>query len=393
MRRVTADQARRIALAAQGFTDPEPTGAVDRRHFRRVFRRIGLLQLDSVNVLARSHYLPVLARLGPYHRARLDDYTARSGEVFEYWSHVASLLPVEDYPLYRHRMDAEPIWESIAVMGREHPEYVRSVYDEIAERGPLTVSDLSDPGARTGPWWGYGNGKYALEWLFMKGRITSRRTNGFTRLYDLTERVIPQHLLDAEPVPENEAHRVLLLKAARHHGIGTARDLADYHRIKVPAARPILAGLVAAGELEQVEVPGWRNPVYLHPEADRPRRAHGTALLSPFDSLIWERDRTERIFNFFYREQVVDFLRKRVRDDVEVLGLPPEEQIAHASAHDECGKAGAFQPVQYFQRITGDVRPAESVLGARNNFRPEPRLGVGGVQTASVMLTGFKTWL
>ena len=304
MRQVTVDQARRIALAAQGFADPAPSGAVDRRHFRRVFRRIGLLQLDSVNVLVRSHYLPVLARLGPYDRSRLDDYTGRSGEIFEYWSHVASLLPVEDYPLYRHRMEGDPIWQSIAEVARDHPDYVRSVYDEITERGPLTVSDLSDPGARTGPWWGYGHGKHALEWLFTKGRITSRRTNGFNRVYDLTERVIPERLLDVAPVSEEEAHRTLLLKAARHHGIGTAKDLADYHRIRVPSARPILAGLVAAGELEQVAVDGWRGPVYLHPEAASPRRAHGTALLSPFDSLVWERDRTERLFGFHYRIEI-----------------------------------------------------------------------------------------
>lgn len=304
MRRVTVDQARRIALAAQGFADSPPTGRIDRRHLRRIFRRIGVVQLDSVNVLVRSHYLPVHARLGSYDRSLLDDYTNRSGEVFEYWSHVASLIPVEDFPLYRHRMEAEPVWSSIAEIGRDDPGYVESVYQEIAERGPLTVSDLADPGARTGPWWGHGHGKHALEWLFYKGKITTRRTNGFTRVYDLTQRVIPGDLLDAEPVPEEEAQRTLLLRAARHHGIGTAKDLADYHRINVPAARAILARLVAGGELEQVEVPGWRGPVYLHPEATQPRRSHGTALLSPFDSLVWERDRTERLFGFRYRIEI-----------------------------------------------------------------------------------------
>ncbi len=312
MRRVTVDQARRIAVAAQGFNDPPLRGPADVRAFRRVFRRIGLLQLDSVNVLARSHYLPVLARLGPYDRDRLDAYTSASGEVVECWAHVASLVPVEDFPLYRHAMEAKSMWPELAAVEQERPGYVEAVYREIAEHGPLTASELSDPGERTGPWWGYGHGKLALEWLFRRGRIISWRGPGFTKIYDITERVIPAHLLGAEFPSRDEAYRTHLLQAARHHGIGTAKDLVDYHRISLVRSRPILDELVAASELDEVEVPGWKGPVYLHPEARMPRRPTGTALLSPFDPLVWERSRNERIFDFRYRIEIYTPEPKRV---------------------------------------------------------------------------------
>jgi uncharacterized protein YcaQ len=304
MRQLSERQARRIALAAQGFADPRPRGRVDRRHFRRVIGRVGVLQLDSVNVVARSHYLPVWSRLGPYDREALDDFTARSGEMFEYWGHVASLMPVELYPALRWRMDAiEPGPRTQRIMD-QHPEYIDMVYDEIATGGPLTVSELSDPGARTGPWWGHGKGKIALDWLFAKGEITAYRNGNFGRIYDLPERVIPAEYLNASPLDRLAAFRHLLLLAARHHGIAVATDLADYYRLHRPTAHRVLADIVTAGELEEVTVAGWPQPAYLHPEARLPRRISGTALLSPFDSLIWERDRAERIFGFFYRIEI-----------------------------------------------------------------------------------------
>jgi uncharacterized protein YcaQ len=293
-----------MALAAQGFSDSAPSGRVDRRHFRRVVGRVGLLQLDSVNVVARSHYLPMWSRLGPYDRDALDGFTARSGEIFEYWGHVASLLPVELYPALRWRMEAMEPGPRTRKILHEHPEYIDMVYDEILTRGPLTVSDLSDPGGRTGPWWGHGKGKIALDWLFSKGAITAYRNGNFGRLYDLPERVIPAEHLNARPLDRIEAFRHLLLLAARHHGVGTAADLADYYRLHRPTARRVLTDIVAAGELEEVTVAGWSQPAYLHPEATLPRRISGAALLSPFDSLIWERDRTERLFGFFYRIEI-----------------------------------------------------------------------------------------
>ncbi len=304
MRRMSHDVARKIALAAQGFADPRPAGRIDRRHFRRMFRQVGLLQLDSVNVVARAHYLTTFARLGPYDPVALDAYTARSGEIFEYWGHEASLLPVERHRLFRWRMAEREPWHRIQDVLEKHPDYLDLVYDEIATHGPRSVGELADPGARRGPWWGHNKGKTTLEWLFSKGRLTAYRTANFTRVYDLPERVIAAAHLDGEIPDRDTAHRELLLLAARHHGIGTADDLADYYRLHAPSARPVVQELAAGGHLVEVEVDGWRQPAYLHPEARRPHAVTGAALLCPFDSLIWKRDRTERIFGMRYRIEV-----------------------------------------------------------------------------------------
>ena len=301
---IQPNAARRIALAAQGFATTRPTGRVDVRHFRRVLRDVGVLQLDSVNVLSRSHYLPMFARLGPYDRVTLDRFTSNSGEVYEYWGHAASLLPAARYRLFRWRMDAFEPWGSIRNLEAEHPGYIETVYNEIASHGPIGVAQLSDPGARTGPWWGHGRGRVALDWLFASGRITAYRDHRFGRVYDLPERVIRAEYLNAPSATRDEAYRELLLLGAAHHGIGTAKDLVDYYRLKVPLARPILAELVESGELIAAEVPGWTQPAYLHPAARQPRRIRGAALLSPFDSLVWERDRTERLFGFHYRIEI-----------------------------------------------------------------------------------------
>ncbi len=312
MRKLSNDQARRIALGAQGFADPRPQGRVDRRHFRRVMERVGLLQLDSVNVLQRSHYLPMWSRLGPYSTDALDQFTAHSGEVFEYWGHEASLLPVERHRLFRWRMEQMEPWRRVQGIIGGYPGYVESVRDEIAAHGPLTVSDLSDPGDRTGSWWGHGKGKTALDWLFAKGQITAYRNGNFGRLYDIPERVIAGEHLDTATPTKDEAFRELLLLGARHHGVGTATDLTDYYRLNRPAARPILAEIVANGELEEVEVEGWKHPAFMHPEAKLPRRIGGAALLSPFDPVVWERDRAERMFGFHYRIEIYVPQPKRV---------------------------------------------------------------------------------
>lgn len=303
-RRLTIDQARRIALGAQGFTTPRPTGRVDIRHFRRVLDRIGLLQLDSVNVLERSHYLPMFSRLGPFDRSAFDRWTVRSGELFEYWGHEASLIPVERYAAFRFRMDEMEPWGMMRRLIDERPGYVEGVLDEVAERGPLTVSDLDDPGERAGAWWGYAPGKIALEWLFARGDITAKRTSSFGRRYDLPERVVPQWALERPHLDRADAYRALLVDAARHHGVGTASDLADYHRLHTPTVRTVLADLAAEGAIVPVSVDDWRQAAYLHPDAVLPRRPCGTALLSPFDSLVWNRDRLERLFGFRYRIEI-----------------------------------------------------------------------------------------
>ena len=301
---LSADEARRIALAAQGFAEARPTGRVDARHLRRVLKRINLVQLDSVNVVVRSHFMPFFSRLGPYPQQLVHDLAFKRRELFEYWGHEASLLPLDNYPLLRHRMDqAVPRYRASTLMA-ERPEYAAAILQEVRANGPLTVSDLEDPGQRTGPWWGYAPGKTALEWHFRTGAITTHERRGFTRVYDTTERVLPPDTLDAPlPTPE-DARRELLLRSARAHGVGTAKDLADYYRLNVPAARPLLNALADEGRLQRVAVQGWRQPTYLHPDAKLPRKIEARALLTPFDSLVWERDRTARIFNFDYKIEI-----------------------------------------------------------------------------------------
>ncbi len=303
-RRIADHQARRIALAAQGFADPRPRGRVDVRHLRRVLDRVGLIQLDSVNVATRAHYVPIYSRLGPYPRDGIDRLAYDRRELFEYWGHEASLIPIERYPLFRHRMAAARPWGHVRQLLAEGRGYLESVLDEVRRVGPLTAGGLSDPGGRTGPWWGYSRGKAALEWHFMTGDVTVARRENFTRFYDVPDRVIPAPLLNGSAVPAADAQRELLRLAVRHHGIGTVADLADYYRIRTPVARPILAELAAAGEIEEVDVDGWTGPVYLDPGATCPRTIRGGTLLCPFDPLIWCRPRTERLFGFHYRIEI-----------------------------------------------------------------------------------------
>ncbi|MBN2624771.1 MAG: YcaQ family DNA glycosylase [Acidimicrobiales bacterium] len=300
--------ARRVALAAQGFAEKRPSGRVDSRHFRRVLDRLATVQLDSVNVLARSHELVFFSRLGAYDRAALSRWLWASREVFEYWGHEASLHPATRHPLLRWRMAGDHQWGGIRSSARDNPDMVAAALAEITERGPVTISDLDvhrQAPRKAASWWGWGDGKRVVEHLFHRGEITAIRQNGFTRSYMLPERWLPADVL-AQPTPAaDDAQRELLLVAARAHGVGTARHLADYYRIKVPVASKLLAGLAADGALEPVRVEGWRQPAYLHPEARRPRRRlRARALLSPFDSLIWERDRTEQLFGFRYRIEI-----------------------------------------------------------------------------------------
>lgn len=313
MQTLTIDQARRFALGAQGFADPRPTGRVDVRHFRRVVDRIGLVQLDSVNVFSRTHYMPFFSRLGAYDRAALDAWLWGSSEMFEYWGHEASIIPVQDHNLWRWRMNGTFNWTRLETMRREHPEYLDQVLEQVRDRGPLKTADLHDPGQRDGTsMWGWSKGKVALEALFMGGRITTAHRPNFTRMYDLSERVIPDEHFGAQGLEREEAQSILLLKAARSMGVATAADLADYHRIRMPEARPLIERLSEKGELVEVEVEGWGRTAYLHPEARLPRKVEGRALLSPFDNLVWYRDRIERLWDFHYRIEIYVPEPKRV---------------------------------------------------------------------------------
>jgi uncharacterized protein YcaQ len=311
-------QARRLALAAQGFQRPRPTVPADRRQLRRVLRHTQLIQIDSVNVLMRAHYLPGWSRLGAYEPAALDRMAYRDRELFEYWGHEASLVPVALHPLLRWRMkraeEKFETWGRVARLARERPGYVEHVLAAVGDHGPLTAGELAVEEERNIEDWGWNwtDAKTALEFLFWTGRVTTRERRNFERVYDLPERVIPRAVLDLPTPTEEEAHRQLLLLAAQSCGVGTAGDLADYFRIRTPLARPRLAELVEEGQLEQVAVQGWRNPAYALPGAPIPRRVEARALLVPFDPLIWERDRTERLFGFRYRVEIYVPAARRV---------------------------------------------------------------------------------
>jgi uncharacterized protein YcaQ len=314
---ISRRDARRIALAAQGFTDPRPGGRIDRRHFRRVLDRLATVQIDSVNVLTRSHELVFFSRLGAYDRDALTRWLWSSKEVFEYWGHEASLHPVERQPLLRWRMAEDHAWGGVSRSAADNPAMVAAALAEIAARGPVGMGDLevhkAAPRKAESGWWGWGDGKRVVEHLFWTGDVTAVRRNGFARHYLLPDRWFPPEVL-ARPTPATEqAHRELLLVAARAHGVGTARDLADYYRLNVPRSGPLLEGLVADGLLLPARVEGVRRPAYLHPEARWPRRRlRARALLSPFDSLIWERQRTDELWGMHYRLEIYTPAPKRV---------------------------------------------------------------------------------
>ncbi|HEY5875537.1 MAG TPA: crosslink repair DNA glycosylase YcaQ family protein [Ilumatobacteraceae bacterium] len=298
---------RRIALAAQGLADPRPRGRIDRRHLRRVLDRTGLIQIDSVNVLVRSQELPLFARLGAHPRT-LIPAAAAAGELFEYWGHEASHIPVEHHYLYRWKMEAAKrgaTWGGLTRLDRERPGFVDEILRRVEQDGPVVAGDLSQRIGPKGTWWDWDDGKRALEYLFWTGRLTARRrTNDFARVYDLPERMLPRHALERPTPSEPDARKGLLLQAAKAMGVATTRDLAQYHRQKVPVVKPLVAALAEAGVLVPVQVESWREPAWLHPGAAMPRRVNASALLSPFDSLCWERDRVERVFGFHYRIEI-----------------------------------------------------------------------------------------
>jgi hypothetical protein len=307
---LTSAAARRLAIVAQGLGAPKPVTAPDRRHLRRVLRHTSLLQIDSVNVVARAHYLPAFSRLGPYPSELVDRLAYRDRELFEYWGHEASLLPIELHPLMRWRMkraeERFETWGRLARLAREQPGYLEDVYAEVRDLGPVSAGQVAKEEKRgTEDWgWNWTNAKTALEFLFWTGRITTATRRNFERQYDVAERVIPAAVL-ARPTPsEADAHRELLLIAARAHGVGTVKDLADYFRITVPQSRPRIAELVEDGRLEEVAVRGWTQPAYLVAGTILPRRVNARALLVPFDPLVFERARTERIFGFRYRVEI-----------------------------------------------------------------------------------------
>jgi len=303
--------ARRVALAAQGFGKPAPA-SVGIRQLGALVERLGLLQIDSVNVFERSHYVPAFSRLGPYDKAQLDRLSAGAApRLTEYWVHEASLIPVDDWPLFRWRMQAyrEKAAADDAHWSRDNAPMLAWLLGELAANGPMRASAIEhDANTRTGPWWGWSDVKIGLETLFRWGDVVSGGRERFERVYALPEQVFSTALLDRE-VSAADAHRSLVAQAARAHGIGTVTDLADYFRLRTEPTRAAIAELEDAGELIAVQVPGWGRggapgAAWLHRDARLPRRMDAAAVLSPFDPVVWERARALRLFGFHYRIEI-----------------------------------------------------------------------------------------
>jgi len=308
--------ARRIAIAAQGLAEPRPAGPITRRHLNRVLDRLGLLQIDSVSAVVRAHYMPLFSRLGPYPLALLDDAASpgRNRMLFEYWAHEASLLPLDTWPLMRWRMERagrnEEIYGGLAKWAGGNRPLIEHIHRRVADGGPIAASDI-DGAKGKGGWWGWSDEKAAFEWLFWAGRVTTASRRGFERLYDLPERVLPKSVLDL-PVPApQDAHRELLRHAARALGVATAGDLRDYFRLSPADIKGRIEELVESGAMLPVAVEGWKNQAYLFTGAWLPRRVEARALLAPFDPLVWERARTERLFDFRYRIEIYTPAEKR----------------------------------------------------------------------------------
>ncbi|TFF37166.1 winged helix-turn-helix domain-containing protein [Pseudomonas sp. RIT623] len=311
-------QARRLALSAQGF-GKSPARPPTLANLKRMLQRLGVVQIDSVNALVRSHYLPLFSRLGDYPADLLDQLAwgkRRQRRLFEYWGHEASLLPLELYPLMRWRMahaaDGKGIYRQLATFGRERREVIDRVLAAVRERGALGAGSLSTREERAGPWWDWSEEKHALEWLFAAGEVTVAGRRGFERLYDLPERVLPAEILDQAQPSEAEAHQGLLLHAAGALGVATEQDLRDYFRLSPLQSKAALAVLLEDGRLQACAVQGWKQPAYVAGVPRIPRRIEASALLSPFDSLVWARERTERLFDFRYRLEIDTPAHKRV---------------------------------------------------------------------------------
>jgi len=305
--------ARRVALAAQGFGRPSTGGPPGIRQFGSLIDRLGLLQIDSVNVYERSHYLPVFARLGGYDKAQLDRLTY-SPRITEYWAHEASFIPVDTLPLLRWRQqEYREKWaadsESWFNANRPMTEWLLA---ELAAKGPMRASEIEhESNTRSGSWWGWSDVKRGLETLFRWGDVVSAGRTRFERVYALPEQVLPASVRELQ-VPRDEAMRRLISISARAHGVGTADDFADYFRLKAVDAVPAIRELEESGELLPVAIDGWAKPAWLHRDARLPRRMQATALLSPFDPVVWARARALRLFDFHYRIEIYTPEPKRV---------------------------------------------------------------------------------
>jgi len=319
---LSLSEARRLALASLGFAAKRPAkpGVA---HVRATAKRLSAIQIDSVNVLARAHYVPVFSRYGPYKTTDLDELVHQKRELFEYWGHAACFLPIELYPFMRWRMESQ--LEGWGSLDKDQLKYIEAVFDEVTARGPISAGELSIGGKSKGSWWGWSDGKRAIEFLFRQGRLAIAGRRNFERLYDIPERVFPKEVLRAKAVPRHDAKKELLVRAARAMGVGTAKDVAQYFHVDSWWDRSSADGrrgraktyllfdeLVEEGKLEAVQVEGWKQPGYVIPGAKVPRSVEARALVSPFDPLMWERKWTNSVFGFEYLIEIYVPQPKRI---------------------------------------------------------------------------------
>jgi uncharacterized protein len=389
---ITAPAARRIALAAQGFARRRPATAPNAKQIRELVDRLGVLQLDSVNVFARAHYMPVFSRLGPYDRAVLDRLSAHTRgrinrRLVEYWAHEAALIPVQLHPLFRWRMASvnEDAWGRMARLAAERPELIEKTLQLVTDQGPIRGSETGQPRAerRAGEMWNWHEGKVALEYLFWAGRLTAARRINFERLYDLPERVLPPEVMAAPTPTREDAQRQLTRIAAAAFGIATEPDLGDYWRLPRADSKARVAELAAAGELLPVHVKGWNAPAYLWPAARRPRRVQARALLSPFDPLIWFRPRTERLFQFRYRIEIYTPAEKRIHGYYVLPFLLGDELVARVDLKSDRQRRvllvqGAYaetgvDTAHVAAELAQELHQAAAWLGLDNGVEVRPR--------------------
>lgn len=389
-------EARRIALAAQGMSAPKTVDVSSRAQVLKLIERLGVLQIDSVNVLTRAHTMPVFSRLGAYARADLDHlaYNGRRRVLFEYWGHAASLLPVDMQPLFRWRMAraeaGDGIYGGLARFGRERQQLIREIRREIETRGPVSAQDFAAHDNRKGGWWGWSDGKTALEWLFWAGHLTTAtRRPTFERIYDLTERVLPQAVLDTPTPDVATAHRTLIERSARAVGIGTEACLRDYYRLSSAQAKVAIRDLIDAGTLRQVTVECWDEPAYLHAAARQPKSVEARALLAPFDPIVWHRGRAESLFGAHIRIElytpkhkrthgyyVLPFLLgDRIVGRVDLKADREAETLQVLSAHCEPGFTGG----DFAEPLAEEIRLMAGWLGL-------PRISVAKRGDAAVAL-------
>ena len=320
---LSKQDAKRIAIRAQGLAGERPDKAIVIDDVKRSIRAMNLLQIDSVNVCVRSHYMPLFSRLGVYDQNLLDELVYTNKSVFETWAHAACFVPVEDHRLFRARMGTEDLGEQLVRLVKEKPNhrvsklvterpgFLENTLNQVRKRGELTASDLDDAGKRSGPWWGYTSGKIAMEWYFAVGALSVADRRNFARYYDLTERVVPAKHLDTYTPSTEEAHREMMLNAVSAHGIGIAEDFGNYYHVKNGDAKKRLAELVESGDIQEVVVEGWDYTAFAPITIASTEPTHARALLTPFDPLVWNRDRIDRIFDFFYRIEIYVPAKKR----------------------------------------------------------------------------------